>query len=107
LTGNLSRVQATLAGKGGRVDGWRSKGVLLQHSIQPVQPFTYTKGKNATDSAMIIDAMDLLYTNNYSGFCLVSSDSDFTKLATRIRESGILVYGFGEEKDAVCVCFGM
>ena len=76
--------------------GWKE--VLLQHSIQPVQQFTYTKGKNATDSAMIIDAMDLLYTNNYSGFCLVSSDSDFTKLASRIRESGLLVYGFGEQK---------
>jgi uncharacterized LabA/DUF88 family protein len=76
--------------------GWKE--VLLQHSIQPVQQFTYTKGKNATDSAMIIDAMDLLYTNNYGGFCLVSSDSDFTRLASRIRESGLLVYGFGEQK---------
>ena len=76
--------------------GWKE--TLLQHSIQPVQQFTYTKGKNATDSAMIIDAMDLLYTNNYNGFCLVSSDSDFTKLASRIRESGLLVYGFGEQK---------
>jgi uncharacterized LabA/DUF88 family protein len=76
--------------------GWKE--VLLQHSIQPVQQFTYTRGKNATDSAMIIDAMDLLYTTNYSGFCLVSSDSDFTRLASRIRESGLLVYGFGEQK---------
>jgi hypothetical protein len=76
--------------------GWKE--VLLQHSIQPVQQFTYTKGKNDTDSAMIIDAMDLLYTNNYDGFCLVSSDSDFTRLASRIRESGLLVYGFGEQK---------
>ena len=76
--------------------GWKE--VLLQHSIQPVQQFTYTKGKNATDSAMIIDAMDLLYTNNFDGFCLVSSDSDFTRLASRIRESGLLVYGFGEQK---------
>ncbi len=76
----------------------RWKEVLLQHSIQPIQQFAYTKGKNATDSAMIIDAMDLLYTGNFNGFCLVSSDSDFTKLASRIRESGLLVYGFGEQK---------
>ena len=76
--------------------GW--KDVLLQHSIQPMQQFAYTKGKNATDSAMIIDAMDLLYTGNFNGFCIVSSDSDFTKLASRIRESGLLVYGFGEQK---------
>jgi len=76
--------------------GW--KAVLLLHSIQPIQQFAYTKGKNATDSAMIIDAMDLLYTRNFTGFCLVSSDSDFTKLASRIRESGLLVYGFGEKK---------
>ncbi|WP_319524104.1 NYN domain-containing protein [uncultured Desulfosarcina sp.] len=74
------------------------KDVLLQHSIQPIQQFAYTKGKNATDSAMIIDAMDLLYTGKFDGFCLVSSDSDFTKLAARIRESGLLVYGFGEQK---------
>jgi len=76
--------------------GWKE--VLLEHSIQPMQQFAYTKGKNATDSAMIIDAMDLLYTGNFNGFCIVSSDSDFTKLASRIRESGLLVYGFGEKK---------
>lgn len=76
--------------------GWKE--VLLQHSIQPMQQFAYTTGKNATDSAMIIDAMDLLYTDNFDGFCIVSSDSDFTKLASRIRESGLLVYGFGEKK---------
>lgn len=76
--------------------GWKE--VLLDHSIQPMQQFAYTKGKNATDSAMIIDAMDLLYTNNFNGFCIVSSDSDFTKLASRIREAGLLVYGFGEQK---------
>jgi len=76
--------------------GWKE--VLLEHSIQPMQQLAYTKGKNATDSAMIIDAMDLLYTNNFNGFCIVSSDSDFTKLASRIRESGLLVYGFGEKK---------
>ena len=76
--------------------GWKS--VLLEHSIQPVQQFRYTVGKNATDSAMIIDAMDLLYTKRFDGFCLVSSDSDFTRLASRIREEGLLVYGFGEKK---------
>jgi len=76
--------------------GWKE--VLLQYSIQPIQQFAYTKGKNATDSAMIIDAMDLLYTSNFNGFCIVSSDSDFTKLASRIRESGLLVIGFGEHK---------
>jgi len=76
--------------------GWKE--VLLEYSIQPMQQFAYTKGKNATDSAMIIDAMDLLYTSNFNGFCIVSSDSDFTKLASRIRESGLLVYGFGEKK---------
>ncbi len=76
--------------------GWKE--ILLHHSIQPMQQFAYTKGKNATDSAMIIDAMDLLYTGNFNGFCIVSSDSDFTKLASRIRESGLLVYGFGEQK---------
>lgn len=76
--------------------GW--KDVLLQHAIQPIQQFAYTKGKNATDSAMIIDAMDLLYSNRFDGFCVVSSDSDFTRLASRIRETGLLVYGFGEKK---------
>ena len=70
----------------------------MQYSIQPMQQFAYTKGKNATDSAMIIDAMDLLYTGNFNGFCIVTSDSDFTKLASRIREAGLLVYGFGEQK---------
>ncbi len=80
----------------GRLKGWKE--VLLEHSIQPIQQFAYTTGKNATDSAMIIDAMDLLYSDNFDGFCIVSSDSDFTKLASRIRESGLLVYGFGERK---------
>lgn len=74
------------------------KDALLQHSIQPIQQFGYTRGKNATDSALIIDAMDLLYTEKFDGFCLVSSDSDFTKLAARIREAGLVVYGFGERK---------
>ncbi|MEX0906006.1 MAG: NYN domain-containing protein [Balneolaceae bacterium] len=76
--------------------GWKE--LLLQHSIQPIQQFGYTRGKNSTDSALIIDAMDLLYTKRFDGFCLVSSDSDFTKLAARIRESGLVVYGFGEKK---------
>lgn len=71
---------------------------LLQHSIQPVQQFMYTTGKNATDGAMIIDAMDLLYSGNFDGFCIVSSDSDFTRLAARLREAGLTVYGFGEKK---------
>ena len=74
------------------------KTVLLEHSIQPIQQFRYTTGKNSTDSAMIIDAMDLLYTGTFDGFCIVSSDSDFTRLASRIRESGKRVYGFGEKK---------
>jgi uncharacterized LabA/DUF88 family protein len=78
------------------LSGWKS--ILLGHSIQPVQQFRYTVGKNATDSAMIIDAMDLLYAKRFDGFCLVSSDSDFTRLASRIREEGLLVYGFGERK---------
>ncbi len=76
--------------------GWKE--VLLKHSIQPIQQFRYTKGKNATDSAMIIDAMDLLYSGRFDGFCLVSSDSDFTRLASRIREAGLTVYAFGERK---------
>ena len=74
------------------------KEVLLKHSIQPVQSFAYTRGKNSTDSTMIIDAMDLLYAGNLQGFCIVSSDSDFTRLAARLRESGKTVYGFGEQK---------
>ncbi len=74
------------------------KKLLLEHSIVPVQQFGYTKGKNATDSALIIDAMDLLYTGRFDGFCLVSSDSDFTRLASRLREQGLTVYGFGERK---------
>jgi uncharacterized LabA/DUF88 family protein len=74
------------------------KDVLLAYAIQPIQQFGYTVGKNATDSAMIIDAMDLLYTEKLDGFCLVSSDSDFTRLASRLREAGCTVYGFGENK---------
>jgi len=74
------------------------KNVLLENAINPIQQYSYTTGKNATDSAMIIDAMDILYSGKVNGFCLVSSDSDFTRLATRIRESGLPVYGIGEKK---------
>ena len=74
------------------------KKVLLENSITPIQQFGYTQGKNATDSAMIIDAMDLLYSGSVDGFCIVSSDSDFTRLAARLRESGKLVIGMGESK---------
>ncbi len=81
---------------GTSLKGWKDR--LLAQSIQPVQQFAYTTGKNATDSAMIIDAMDLLYSGRFDGFCLVSSDSDFTRLASRLRESGLTVYGFGERK---------
>ncbi|MFJ5922350.1 NYN domain-containing protein [Kitasatospora sp. NPDC092948] len=81
---------------GTALKGWKAQ--LLEHSIQPMQQFAYTTGKNATDAAMVIDAMDLLYTGRFDGFCLVSSDSDFTRLASRIRESGLTVYGFGERK---------
>ena len=76
----------------------RWKGKLLEHSIVPIQQFANTTGKNATDSAMIIDAMDILYSRQVDGFCLVSSDSDFTRLASRLRESGMTVIGMGEEK---------
>lgn len=74
------------------------KKVLQKFAIKPIQQFAYTIGKNATDCSLIIDAMDLLYTGTFDGFCLVSSDSDFTGLAMRLRESGLKVYGFGEEK---------
>lgn len=76
--------------------GWKSH--LHKHAIQPIQQFAYTQGKNSTDSAFIIDAMDLLYAGNVDGFCIVSSDSDFTRLSTRLREAGKLVYGMGERK---------
>jgi uncharacterized LabA/DUF88 family protein len=76
--------------------GW--KGVLLENAITPIQQYSYTSGKNATDSAMIIDAMDILYTGRVDGFCIVSSDSDFTRLATRLREAGMKVIGMGEKK---------
>jgi uncharacterized LabA/DUF88 family protein len=76
--------------------GWKDH--LLEQSIQPIQQFAYTRGKNSTDAAMVIDAMDLLYSGRFDGFCIVSSDSDFTRLAARLRESGLTVYGFGEHK---------
>jgi uncharacterized LabA/DUF88 family protein len=78
------------------VAGWKS--VLLENAITPVQQYSYTKGKNSTDSAMIIEAMDILYSGKVDGFCIVSSDSDFTRLATRLREAGMKVIGIGERK---------
>lgn len=78
------------------VVGW--KNCLLENAVIPVQQYSYTQGKNSTDSAMIIDAMDILYGNNVDAFCIVSSDSDFTRLATRLREAGKRVYGIGEKK---------
>lgn len=79
-----------------RVTSW--KAVLLDNAITPIQQYSYTQGKNATDSAMIIDAMDILYTGRVDGYCLVSSDSDFTRLAIRLREAGMKVFGMGEQK---------
>lgn len=93
-TANVKRIYGDWTGP--HLKSW--KDILLPFSIQPIQQFRYAKGKNATDAAMIIDAMDLLYTKEFDGFCLVSSDSDYTKLASRIRESGLVVYGFGEKK---------
>ncbi|MFM9944675.1 MAG: NYN domain-containing protein [Bacteroidia bacterium] len=81
------------------VSGWKK--VLLEHSITPVHQYSYTSGKNATDSSMIIDAMDILYTGRVDGFCIVSSDSDFTRLASRLREGGMVVFGLGEKKTPV------
>lgn len=78
------------------VSGW--KNVLLEHAITPVQQYSYTSGKNSSDSALIIDAMDILYSEKVEGFCIVSSDSDFTRLATRLREAGMKVIGIGEKK---------
>jgi uncharacterized LabA/DUF88 family protein len=78
------------------VSGW--KGVLLENAITPIQQYSYTTGKNSSDSALIIDAMDILYSGKVDGFCIVSSDSDFTRLAIRLREAGMKVYGFGEKK---------
>jgi uncharacterized LabA/DUF88 family protein len=81
------------------VSGW--KGVLLESAITPIQQYSYTSGKNATDSAMIIDAMDILYSGRVDGFCIVSSDSDFTRLAIRLREAGMKVFGLGQKKTPV------
>ena len=78
------------------VSGWKS--VLLENAITPIQQYSYTTGKNATDSAMIIDAMDILYTGKVDGFCMISSDSDFTRLALRLREAGVKVIGMGQKK---------
>lgn len=78
------------------VAGWKT--VLLDHAITPIQQYSYTTGKNSSDSALIIDAMDILYTGRVDGFCVVSSDSDFTRLATRLREAGMKVFGMGEQK---------
>lgn len=79
-----------------RLVGW--KNVLLENAITPIQQYSYTSGKNSSDSALIIDAMDILYSEKVNGFCIVSSDSDFTRLATRLREAGMNVIGFGEKK---------
>lgn len=81
------------------VSGWKK--VLLENAITPIQQYSYTTGKNATDSAMIIDAMDILYSGKVDGFCIVSSDSDFTRLATRLREAGMKVIGMGEKKTLI------
>lgn len=81
---------------GSNVNGWKK--VLLENAITPIQQYSYTSGKNSTDSALIIDAMDLLYSKKVSGFCIVSSDSDFTRLATRLREASMFVIGIGEKK---------
>lgn len=78
------------------VSGWKT--VLLENAITPIQQYSYTSGKNSSDSALIIDAMDILYSGKVNGFCIVSSDSDFTRLAIRLREAGMQVYGFGERK---------
>ena len=78
------------------LSGWKS--VMLENSLNPVQQYSYTTGKNSTDCAMIIDAMDILYSNSVQAFCLVSSDSDFTRLVMRLREAGMLVIGMGEKK---------
>src|SRR5215831_16168603 len=78
------------------ISGW--KNVLLENAITPIQQYSYTTGKNSSDSALIIDAMDILYSGRVDGFCIVSSDSDFTRLATRLREAGMKVFGIGQKK---------
>lgn len=89
----VKRIYGNFVGDSGK---W--KDVINEYAIKPMQQFAYTKGKNATDGFMIIDAMDLLYTNRFDGFCIVSSDSDFTALAIRLKEQGVTVYGFGKEQ---------
>lgn len=89
-------------GNWSRANGWNER-VLLEYSIMPVQQFSYTTGKNATDMAMVIDAMDILYKNKVQGFCLVTSDSDFTRLAMRLREENMFVLGMGESKTPVAL----
>jgi len=93
-TASVKRIYGDFTHPG--LGGWRAR--LAEHSIEPVQQFSNTKGKNASDIALIIDAMDLLHSRRFEGFCIVSSDSDFTRLASRIRAEGVIVYGFGEEK---------
>src|SRR6476659_6490758 len=78
------------------LSGWKT--VLLENAVTPIQQYSYTTGKNSSDSAMIIDAMDILYSGRADGFCIVSSDSDFTRLATRLREAGMMVIGIGQKK---------
>lgn len=89
-------------GNWSKANGW-NEGVLLEHSIMPVQQFSYTTGKNATDMAMVIDAMDILFKNKVKGFCLVTSDSDFTRLAMRLREENMFVLGMGESKTPLAL----
>src|ERR1017187_45321 len=79
------------------VSGWKK--VLLENAITPIQQYSYSTGKNASDSALIIDAMDILYSGKADGFCIISSDSDFTRLATRLREAGMKVFGIGQKKN--------
>ncbi len=93
-TPTIKRIYADWTKSG--VTGW--KNVLLENAITPIQQYSYTTGKNSSDSALIIDAMDILYAGKVQGFCIVSSDSDFTRLATRLREAGMMVIGFGEKK---------
>ncbi|MDO4693346.1 MAG: NYN domain-containing protein [Eikenella sp.] len=90
----VKRIYGNFVGDSGK----KWKAVINEYAIKPMQQFAYTKGKNATDGSMIIDAMDLLYTNRFDGFCIVSSDSDFTALAIRLKEQGVTVYGFGKEQ---------
>lgn len=89
----VKRIYGNFVGDSGK---WKS--VINEYAIKPMQQFAYTSGKNATDGFMIIDAMDLLYTNRFDGFCIVSSDSDFTALAIRLKEQGVTVYGFGKKQ---------